>query len=127
MEKFHGCMIFLLFAGKLSRLYSNSKHLIANKKEKFTGKPSRLEANPRKPRKFSTVNDLHYTVCITSICLCASHSRLTATDTATAKPPYKNDKSVKALFTHDVWKIQYFGGVSCQIQHLALPCTAFTT
>ena len=33
-----------------------------NKKEKFTGKPSQLEANPRKLRKFSTVNDLHYTV-----------------------------------------------------------------
>ena len=34
-----------------------------NKKDKkFAGKPSRLEANPRKPRKFSTVNDLHYTV-----------------------------------------------------------------
>ena len=33
-----------------------------NKTEKFAGKPSRLEANPRKPRKFSTANDLHYTV-----------------------------------------------------------------
>ena len=33
-----------------------------NKKEKFAGKLSRLEANPRKPQKFSTVNDLHYTV-----------------------------------------------------------------
>ena len=31
-------------------------------KKKFAGKPSRLEANPRKPRKFSTMNDLHYTV-----------------------------------------------------------------
>ena len=29
------------------------------KEEKFAGKPSRLEANPR---KFSTANDLHYTV-----------------------------------------------------------------
>ena len=35
-----------------------------NKKKKFAGKPSRLEANPRKPRKFSTANDLHYTVCL---------------------------------------------------------------
>ena len=61
MEKFHVCMIFLLFAGKLSRLYSNLKHLI--RKKKFAGKPSRLEANPPKPRKFSTANDLHYTVC----------------------------------------------------------------
>ena len=33
-----------------------------HKKKKFTGKPSRLEANPRKPRMFSTANDLHYTV-----------------------------------------------------------------
>ena len=33
-----------------------------NKKKKFAGKPSRLEANPRKPRKFSTANDLHYMV-----------------------------------------------------------------
>ena len=33
-----------------------------NRKKKFAGKPSRLEANPRKPRKFSTANDLHYTV-----------------------------------------------------------------
>ena len=61
MEKFHGCMILLLFAGKLSRLYSNSKHLIITKK-KFADKLSPLEANPQKPRKFSTVNDLHYTV-----------------------------------------------------------------
>ena len=30
--------------------------------KKFAGKPSRLEANPRKPQKFSTANDLHYTV-----------------------------------------------------------------
>ena len=29
---------------------------------KFAGKLSRLEANPRKARKFSTANDLHYTV-----------------------------------------------------------------
>ena len=61
VEKFRGCMIFLLIAGKLSRLHSNSKHLII-KKKKFAGKLSRLEANPRKPQKFSTVNDLHYTV-----------------------------------------------------------------
>ena len=61
VEKFRGCMVFLLFAGKLSRLYSNSKHLIIQKK-KFAGKPSRLEVNPREPRKFSTTNDLHYTV-----------------------------------------------------------------
>ena len=33
-----------------------------NRKKKFAGKPSRLEANPQEPRKFSTVNDLHYTV-----------------------------------------------------------------
>ena len=33
-----------------------------NKKEKFAGKFSRLEANLQKPRKFSTANDLHYTV-----------------------------------------------------------------
>ena len=33
-----------------------------NKKKKFAGKPSRFEANPRKPRKFSAANDLHYTV-----------------------------------------------------------------
>ena len=60
MEKFHGCMI-LLFAGKLSRSYTNLKHLIIRKK-KFAGKPLRLEANLRKPQKFSTANDLHYTV-----------------------------------------------------------------
>ena len=30
--------------------------------KKFIGKLSWLEANPRKPRKFSTENDLHYTV-----------------------------------------------------------------
>ena len=46
--------------GKLSRLYSNSKHLII--RQKFAGKPLQLEANPRKPQKFSTANDLHYTV-----------------------------------------------------------------
>ena len=34
-----------------------------NNKEKFVGKLLRLEANLQKPRKFSTVNDLHYTVC----------------------------------------------------------------
>ena len=33
-----------------------------NRKKKFAGKPSRLEANPQKPRKISTANDLHYTV-----------------------------------------------------------------
>ena len=33
-----------------------------NRKKKITGKPLRLEANPQKPQKFSTVNDLHYTV-----------------------------------------------------------------
>ena len=33
MEKFRGCTIFLLFAGKLSRLYSNSKYLIKNSLE----------------------------------------------------------------------------------------------
>ena len=33
-----------------------------NRKAKFTGKPSRLEAKPRKPQKFSAANDLHYTV-----------------------------------------------------------------
>ena len=49
-------MIFL-FVGKLSRLYSNSKHLIIRKK-KFAGKLT-IGANPR---KFSTANDLHYTV-----------------------------------------------------------------
>ena len=32
------------------------------KKKKFAGKLSRLKANPRKPRKFSAANDLHYTV-----------------------------------------------------------------
>ena len=39
-----------------------------NKKEKFAGKPSRLEANPRKPQKFSTANNLHYTV-VAILCL----------------------------------------------------------
>ena len=53
----------LVIRGKLSRLYSNSKHLIIRQK-KIAGKPSRLEANPWKPRKFSTANDLHYTGCI---------------------------------------------------------------
>ena len=33
-----------------------------DKNEKFAGKPSRLEANPRELRQFSTANDLHYTV-----------------------------------------------------------------
>ena len=33
-----------------------------NRKKEFAGKPSRLEANLQKPRKFSTANDLHYTV-----------------------------------------------------------------
>ena len=51
--------MILLFAGKLS--YNNSKHLIIRKK-KIAGKSSRLEANPRKPRKFSTANNLHYRV-----------------------------------------------------------------
>ena len=53
--------MILLFAGKLSRLYSNLKNLII-RKEKFAGKPSRVEPNLRKPQKFSTANDLHYTV-----------------------------------------------------------------
>ena len=30
--------------------------------ERFTEKLSRLQANLRKPQKFSTTNDLHYTV-----------------------------------------------------------------
>ena len=59
-SRFHD---LLVIRGKLLRLYSNSKHLII-KKKKFAGKPSRLEANPQKPRKFSTANDLHYMVCI---------------------------------------------------------------
>ena len=33
-----------------------------NKKKKFAGKPLRLGTNPRKLRKFSTTNNLHYTV-----------------------------------------------------------------
>ena len=32
------------------------------KKEEFTRKLSQLQANPRKPRKFSTTNHFHYTV-----------------------------------------------------------------
>ena len=59
--KVRGYMIFLLFVGKLLRLYTNLEHLIIRKK-KFAGKPSRLEANPRKPQKFSTTNELHYMV-----------------------------------------------------------------
>ena len=51
----------MLFVGKLSRLYSNLKHLII-KRKRFAGKPSRLEANPRKPQKFSTANNWHYMV-----------------------------------------------------------------
>ena len=34
-----------------------------NRKKKIAGKPLRLEANPQKLQKFSTANDLHYTVC----------------------------------------------------------------
>ena len=63
VSRLHG---LLLFAGKLLRLYSNSKHLIIKKKI-FAGKLSRLEANPRKSQKFSTANDLHYTVGCTVI------------------------------------------------------------
>ena len=40
-----------------------------NKKEKFAGKPSRLEANPQKLRKFSTADDLHYTVLVYNVLL----------------------------------------------------------
>ena len=32
------------------------------RQKKFAGKLLPLEANPRKPQKFSTMNDLHYTV-----------------------------------------------------------------
>ena len=60
-------------SGKVSRLHDLVIHRKTfaivqqfetpyNKKEKNCWKPSRLEANPRKPQKFSTVNDLHYTV-----------------------------------------------------------------
>ena len=47
-----------IFAGKLLQLYSNSKHLIIRKK-KICWKTFVIGANPR---KFSTANDLHYTV-----------------------------------------------------------------
>ena len=40
-----------------------------NRKKKFAGKPLRLEANPQKPRKFSTANNLHYTVS-GRLCVC---------------------------------------------------------
>ena len=51
----------LLISGKTFAIVQQFETL-CNKKEKFAGKPSRLEANPRKPRKFSTANDLHCTV-----------------------------------------------------------------
>ena len=68
----------IVCGGKLSRLYSNSKHLII-KKKKFAGKPLRLEANPRKPQTFSTANDLHYTVhtCLKVLLTYTRHHRVT--------------------------------------------------
>ena len=53
----------LVIRGKYSAIVQQFKTPY-NEKEKFTGKPSQLEANSRKPRKFSTGNDLHYMVCI---------------------------------------------------------------
>ena len=60
--------------GKVSQLYNlpvicRKNFAIVQQSEipynkKIIGKPSRLEANPQKPLKFSTANDLHYTVCI---------------------------------------------------------------
>ena len=50
-----------------TRAWSAVRH---DKKKKFAGKLSRLEANPRKPRKFSAVNDLHYTVLETHAVYC---------------------------------------------------------
>ena len=39
----------------------------------------------------------------------------------------QNNKSVKAPFTRDVWKIQYSGCGLVQIQHSASPHTVFAT
>ena len=39
--------------------------IIANKK--LAGKLLRLQANPLKPQKFSTINNLHYTVSVNKI------------------------------------------------------------
>ena len=50
------CLIFIFYLARWNHL------LHYNMTEKFAGKFSRLEANPRKPRKFSTANDLHYMV-----------------------------------------------------------------
>ena len=66
----------IVCGGKVSRLHDllvirgktftivQQFETLYNKKKKFAGKPSRLEANPRKPRKFSITNDLHYTVLV---------------------------------------------------------------
>ena len=46
--------------------------------------------------------------------------------TATANPPYANNKSVKAPFTFAMYrKIQYLGETSYQIQHSASPQVVF--
>ena len=64
-------------SGKVSRLHNFLGKTLAivqqfetpyNRKKTFAGKPSRLEANPRKPRKLSTANDLHYTVYWNFVC-----------------------------------------------------------
>ena len=60
--KFSRLHDFLVICGKTFAIVQQFETPY-DRKKKIAGKPLRLEANPRKPRKFSTTNDLHYTVC----------------------------------------------------------------
>ena len=51
----------LVICGKTFAIVKQFETLVIRKK-KLAGKPSRLQANLQKTRKFSTMNDLHYTV-----------------------------------------------------------------
>ena len=50
MEKFRGWLIFVIHVKTFAIVQQFETPY--NKRQKFAGKPSRLEANPRKPRKF---------------------------------------------------------------------------
>ena len=74
MQIFHGGKVsrlhdLLVICGKTFAIVQQFKTPY-NRKKKFAGKPSQLEFNLQKLRKFSTANDLHYTVvykCIDSL------------------------------------------------------------
>ena len=59
VSRLHG---LLVIRGKTFAIVQQFETPYNKIKKKFAGKPSRLEANPRKSQKFSTANNLRYTV-----------------------------------------------------------------